>query len=206
MLLFLIPFLLSAALVAPAPPKEVGKHYFKLGKEGDYQYGYNDGHTVKEETRYADGSVRGSYRYVDGNSITQNVVYRADKNGYVASTTSERLGEVKETVPKMGIRVAEPLAVPPPPVVTTAAPITAAPTETSTVVVSDIDIRVGTEQPDKPETTCGGPNVGLPVGFPVVPALPKDGQLRSGEQPQVMYISFMIPYVMHPQQEASAKA
>lgn len=200
MFVFLLPCLLLAALVDAAPPKEVGKHFLKMGKQGDYQYGYNDGHAVKEESRYADGTVRGSYRYVDANRVTQNVIYRADKNGYVATSTSELYGGNAEPLLKINVPTTE--AVNPPPVVTTL------PTTQELPAVSNFDIRFAPEQlnvppPTTATTSCGVQNYGLPLGYPVIPAPPKDNQLqfRAGEQPQVMYVSFMIPYVLHPQHD-----
>ncbi|KXJ80519.1 hypothetical protein RP20_CCG023917 [Aedes albopictus] len=200
MFLFLLPFLLLAALVDSAPPKEVGKHFLKMGKQGDYQYGYNDGHAVKEESRYADGTVRGSYHYVDANRVTQNVVYRADKNGFVATSTSELLGVGQEPHLKVSVPVtAEDVR--PPPVVPTP------PSNQELPAVSDFDIRFAPDQlnvqPNPSAPLCSA----LPLGYPVVPAPPKDNhlQFRVGEQPQVMYVSFMIPYVLHPQHENATK-
>ena len=49
----------------------------KLPKDalGQYNYGYADPNSAKQEVKSADGVVRGSYSYVDANGIVQTVNY-----------------------------------------------------------------------------------------------------------------------------------
>ena len=42
---------------------------------GQYNYGYSDPNSAKQEVKTADGVVRGSYSYVDANGLVQTVNY-----------------------------------------------------------------------------------------------------------------------------------
>merc|ERR1711874_112966 len=45
-------------------------------------FGYNDGSSVKQEIKTADGVIRGAYSYVDSDGIVQTVNYIADALGF----------------------------------------------------------------------------------------------------------------------------
>ena len=49
---------------------------------GQYKFNYNTGNQARTEVKTADGVVRGSYSYIDGNGITQKVNYIADALGF----------------------------------------------------------------------------------------------------------------------------
>lgn len=54
--------------------------------QGDYKFGYKttDGGIFREETRNADGSVSGSYGFIDANGKQRTVKYTAGKDGFRA--------------------------------------------------------------------------------------------------------------------------
>ncbi|XP_018495730.1 altered inheritance of mitochondria protein 3 [Galendromus occidentalis] len=70
------------------PPAPV--HYVSIGQklEGDYKFGYETGkgsngdESFRSETRDADGTVRGSYGYVDSNGKQITVHYEAGREGF----------------------------------------------------------------------------------------------------------------------------
>ena len=47
---------------------------------GQYNYGYADPNSAKQEVKSADGVVRGSYSYVDANGLVQTVNYLGGQN------------------------------------------------------------------------------------------------------------------------------
>ncbi len=49
---------------------------------GQYNYGYSSQLSSKQETKAADGVVRGSYSYVDANGVVQKVDYISDVLGF----------------------------------------------------------------------------------------------------------------------------
>ncbi|KAH6932578.1 hypothetical protein HPB50_007825 [Hyalomma asiaticum] len=70
------------------PPAPV--HYVSIGEklDGEYRFGYDSGngplgHSYRQEFRLPDGSIRGSYGYVDSRGHMRRVHYTAGKNGFV---------------------------------------------------------------------------------------------------------------------------
>merc|ERR1712110_1140429 len=55
---------------------------------GQYNYGYSDPNSVKQEVKTADGVTRGSYSYVDANGIVQTVNYISDAMGFRVAATN----------------------------------------------------------------------------------------------------------------------
>uniref|UniRef100_A0A182QHS7 Uncharacterized protein n=1 Tax=Anopheles farauti TaxID=69004 RepID=A0A182QHS7_9DIPT len=90
--------LLSCAVLARTAPgpcelpslDEVGSQYLVFGQDcRQYAYGYNAGSSAKVELKRADGTVIGSYHYIDANNVTQRVNYTAnDVDGFVAEGTN----------------------------------------------------------------------------------------------------------------------
>ncbi|XP_055842396.1 cuticle protein-like [Episyrphus balteatus] len=70
-----------------------------INDQGEYHFGFNDGHQARHEERSAEGVVRGAYRYIDANGEVQTVTYTADKhNGFLASGSSiPKIGRIPET-------------------------------------------------------------------------------------------------------------
>lgn len=77
---------------APAPVPVVAhvapSQYHAQDEHGQYTYGYADGESAKAETRYADGTTKGSYSYVDDRGAVQAVHYTAGADGFRAAGTN----------------------------------------------------------------------------------------------------------------------
>jgi hypothetical protein len=78
----------SAAPVHVQPAAVQGSQYHAQDDAGQYSFGYNDGSSVKQEIRTADGAVRGAYSYIDSDGIVQNVNYIADALGFRVGATN----------------------------------------------------------------------------------------------------------------------
>ena len=76
------PIVHTAPVVAPA------SEYHIQDQAGQYSFGYQDPHSVKQEVKTADGVVRGAYRYIDTNGIVQMVEYIADALGFRVGATN----------------------------------------------------------------------------------------------------------------------
>merc|ERR1712060_898610 len=62
------PVVASAPVVAAATPVDAtNSQYHAQDDFGQYNYGYSDPNSVKQEVKTADGVTRGSYSYVDAN-------------------------------------------------------------------------------------------------------------------------------------------
>merc|ERR1712193_383649 len=55
---------------------------------GEYNYGYANGDSSKQEFKTADGIVQGTYSYVDANGILQTVNYISDAEGFKVAATN----------------------------------------------------------------------------------------------------------------------
>jgi len=89
---------------APAPPAQV--HYVNIGADlaGDYKFGYDTGkgpkgQSFREETRSADGTVRGAYGYTDANGQQRIVKYSAGKEGFKIEDDSPASGGGSQSAP-----------------------------------------------------------------------------------------------------------
>merc|ERR1712018_346384 len=82
------PVVASAPLVAAATPVDTtNSQYHAQDDFGQYNYGYSDPNSVKQEVKTADGVTRGSYSYVDANGIVQTVNYISDAMGFRVAAT-----------------------------------------------------------------------------------------------------------------------
>jgi len=81
-----------APVVAPAPvaaPSASQSSQFHAQSEfGEYNYGYSNANSAKQEFRTADGIVQGTYSYVDANGILQTVNYVSDAEGFKVAATN----------------------------------------------------------------------------------------------------------------------
>merc|ERR1712226_289108 len=82
------PVAYAAAPVHVAPSAVQGSQYHAQDDAGQYSFGYNDGSSVKQEIKTADGGIRGAYSYVDSDGIVQNVNYIADALGFRVGATN----------------------------------------------------------------------------------------------------------------------
>lgn len=84
----------SQPATTPAPPSyyypPAPVHYVNIGEklDGDYKFGYDTGNgpagqSYREEFRLPDGSVKGSYGYIDSRGHMRKVHYTAGKNGFI---------------------------------------------------------------------------------------------------------------------------
>merc|ERR1711971_1134628 len=82
------PVAYAAAPVQVAPAAVQGSQYHAQDDAGQYSFGYNDGSSVKQEIKTADGVIRGAYSYVDSDGIVQSVNYIADALGFRVGATN----------------------------------------------------------------------------------------------------------------------
>merc|ERR1712007_253811 len=116
------PVAYAAAPVHVAPAAVQGSQYHAQDDAGQYSFGYNDGSSVKQEIKTADGVVRGAYSYVDSDGIVQNVNYIADALGFRVGATNLPVHHVAAPVQAAA---AAPVAVAPAPVTAAASPVIA---------------------------------------------------------------------------------
>jgi uncharacterized protein affecting Mg2+/Co2+ transport len=82
------PVITNAAPVIPYAASVSGSQYHAQDELGQYNYGYSDSNSVKQEIKTADGVVRGSYSYVDSDGLVQTVNYIADALGFRVGATN----------------------------------------------------------------------------------------------------------------------
>jgi len=122
------PVAYAATPVHVAPAAVQGSQYHAQDDAGQYSFGYNDGSSVKQEIKTADGVIRGAYSYVDSDGIVQNVNYIADALGFRVGATNLPVHHVDAPVeaatPVQAVAAAAPVAVAQAPVAA-AAPVIA---------------------------------------------------------------------------------
>merc|ERR1712156_139813 len=122
------PVAYAAAPVQVAPAAVQGSQYHVQDDAGQYSFGYNDGSSVKQEIKTADGVIRGAYSYVDADGIVQNVNYIADALGFRVGATNLPVHHVDapvEAAAPVQAAAAAPVAVAPAPVTAAASPVIA---------------------------------------------------------------------------------
>ena len=85
-----LPHAAPPAPPAPVPVQPVAEpvshvtasQYHAQDELGGYGYGYSNPNSAKQESRDANGVVRGAYSYVDANGIPRRVAYVADAYGF----------------------------------------------------------------------------------------------------------------------------
>merc|ERR1712038_79427 len=120
-----VPVVAAPAFVAP-----VANQHHAQDEWGQYQYGYTNEDSTKLEQRLADGSVRGTYSYVDANGIVQRVDYISDALGFRVAATNLPQAAAAPVVEEVPAPIA-PIAAPPTvtPVVVEEAPVEKVATE-----------------------------------------------------------------------------
>merc|ERR1711994_884406 len=68
----------AAVPVVAAAVDAANNQFHAQDDYGQFNYGYSNGHSTKQELKTADGVTRGSYSYVDANGIVQTVNYLSD--------------------------------------------------------------------------------------------------------------------------------
>lgn len=80
-----------AASYAAVPAATSSQHHSQ-DELGQYDYGYTDVNSAKNEVKTADGVVRGSYSYVDAHGVAQKVSYVSDALGFRVAGTNLPVG------------------------------------------------------------------------------------------------------------------
>merc|ERR1719500_631686 len=90
----------AAAHVAAAvtPLDSVNSQFHAQDEFGQYNYGYSDPNSAKQEVQTADGVTRGSYSYVDANGIVQSVSYISDAMGFRVAATNLPVHQVEDNI------------------------------------------------------------------------------------------------------------
>merc|ERR1712004_934692 len=78
----------NAAPIEAAAPLNPSSQFHAQDEFGNFQYGYSNINSQKQETGNAYGGVSGSYSYVDANGIVQTINYIADELGFRAQGTN----------------------------------------------------------------------------------------------------------------------
>ena len=98
------PVVASSPVVAAAPaatgaPYDVANtQYHAQDDFGQFNYGYSNPLSTKQELKTADGVTRGSYSYVDANGIVQTVNYLSDAMGFKVAATNLPVGPAPDPV------------------------------------------------------------------------------------------------------------
>ena len=71
-----------------APGGLLSSQYHAQDEFGQYNYGYSNPLSAKQESKTADGIVHGSYSYIDANNRIQTVQYISDALGFRAAGTN----------------------------------------------------------------------------------------------------------------------
>merc|ERR1711994_574635 len=78
----------AAVPVVAAAVDAANNQFHAQDDYGQFNYGYSNGHSTKQELKTADGVTRGSYSYVDANGIVQTVNYLSDALGFRVAATN----------------------------------------------------------------------------------------------------------------------
>jgi len=82
--------------VAGTPYDATNTQYHAQDDIGQFNYGYSNPLSTKQELKTADGVTRGSYSYVDANGIVQTVNYLSDALGFKVAATNLPVGPAPE--------------------------------------------------------------------------------------------------------------
>merc|ERR1712042_189909 len=77
-----------AVAVSSSVDDAANSQYHAQDDIGQFNYGYSNPLSTKQELKTADGVTRGSYSYVDANGIVQTVNYLSDAAGFRVAATN----------------------------------------------------------------------------------------------------------------------
>merc|ERR1712184_179097 len=109
------PVVQAAAPVVPVVSTNVdvaNSQYHAQDDLEQYNYGYSNPLSTKQELKTADGVTRGSYSYVDANGLVQTVNYLSDAMGFRVAATNLPVHHVDAPVAKAAEEVAQPVIAP----------------------------------------------------------------------------------------------
>ena len=100
--------------VAPvaAAADAANSQYHAQDDFGQFNYGYSNPLSTKQELKTADGVTRGSYSYVDANGLVQTVNYLSDAMGFRVAATNLPVHNVEAPVANKAADVAQPVMTP----------------------------------------------------------------------------------------------
>ena len=98
---YAVPAPAVAPVAAPVPVTQVANdvansQYHAQDDIGQFNYGYSNPLSSKQELKTADGVTRGSYSYVDANGIVQTVNYLSDALGFRVAATNLPVHHVED--------------------------------------------------------------------------------------------------------------
>merc|ERR1712026_198368 len=102
----------AAVPVVAATVDAANNQFHAQDDYGQFNYGYSNGHSTKQELKTADGVTRGSYSYVDANGLVQTVNYLSDAMGFRVAATNLPVHHVDAPVAKAAEEVAQPVIAP----------------------------------------------------------------------------------------------
>ncbi|EDW76911.1 uncharacterized protein Dwil_GK14380 [Drosophila willistoni] len=112
----LILAIVSSAAGVPQPSLEYGAplpqpyQYHSQDDYGQYAYGYAGPLSSKQESRTADGTIRGSYSYRNAHGTIQTVEYIADTKGFHIISSDGPQAKANEETPEVAALRAQHLA------------------------------------------------------------------------------------------------
>jgi len=95
-----------------APADAANSQYHAQDDFGQFNYGYSNQLSTKQELKTADGVTRGSYSYVDANGLVQTVNYLSDAMGFRVAATNLPVHHVDAPVAKAAEEVVQPVIAP----------------------------------------------------------------------------------------------
>merc|ERR1712227_822509 len=84
--------------VVPTATDAANSQFHAQDDIGQFNYGYSNPLSTKQELKTADGVTRGSYSYVDANGIVQTVNYLSDAMGFKVAATNLPVGPAPDPV------------------------------------------------------------------------------------------------------------
>merc|ERR1712227_900094 len=84
--------------VVPTATDAANSQFHAQDDFGQFNYGYSNPLSTKQELKTADGVTRGSYSHVDANGIVQTVNYLSDAMGFKVAATNLPVGPAADPV------------------------------------------------------------------------------------------------------------
>ena len=88
----------AVPVVSTASVDAANSQYHAQDDFKQYNYGYSNPLSTKQELKTADGVTRGSYSYVDANGVVQTVNYLSDAMGFRVAATNLPVHHVEAPV------------------------------------------------------------------------------------------------------------
>merc|ERR1711983_300860 len=102
----------AAVPVAATATDAANSQFHAQDDIGQFNYGYSNPLSTKQELKTADGVTRGSYSYVDANGIVQTVNYLSDAMGFRVAATNLPVHHVEDVPAAQEAPAAAPVMAP----------------------------------------------------------------------------------------------